>query len=421
MRKLKCFFLMLVLSFSLLSSSVVFAAETEIEVSPFDRSNIKLSSLSDEDASFVRDSFRSGTPYFGFIKKSGAVNPYSFHVSFNPSSVSASSEGNDPSRPAIQFNFSTPVFSLSVFNNGNCSVSHNSSGSYSTLSDFSCVFASSPDLISDFDIVLTDGSHFSNSDFENSYPYGVNLRDTDGNLFGYLEPYGVSVPAATGITVDSLPSKTMYQDGESLEISDISISVHRDDGTFEIIPFSQFPIRNISVSPADGDSLSYPTNSVSVSYKGFTADIPITVSRPPVSSISAASSPSKTTYCLGETLDLSGVSLSVSFDNGKQEIIPFSDFDDKGVIASPVHGAILSAETEKVILSYEGYEASIPISVLPVMDSGVILADIQGSVRSLRDSVSLVVYGILPVAVAILAIFIFLRWFTRTFIHSVIH
>lgn len=71
MRKLKCFFLMLVLSFSLLSSSVVFAAETETSVRPiYSYNKIRLDALSEEEKNTIINLVNSDAPYLAFFRTS---------------------------------------------------------------------------------------------------------------------------------------------------------------------------------------------------------------------------------------------------------------------------------------------------------------------------------------------------------------
>lgn len=428
MRKLKCFFLMLVLSFALLSSSVVFAAETEVKPIAIPYSGVFIiESLSQEQIETVRNLLESDAPYFLFISRlaSDPNRVAGFRLIFYPD-FSSAKFSPVPNRPGIINFFGRSQYCLwsqgSVVN-----FSDSSSFTYQFCFDKSYVINSysSPNctaVLPSFSYTHPqDGSSFTEASFKREYPYGINLRLVGDELFFHFPPSGNNISSVTSVSAESSLSENVCIAGTPLDLSDIELSIHRDDNTVEKVLFADFSARGVSVSPANGSVLDTSVTSVSVSYEGFTDSFPITVIPPSVSGISVASPPTKTQYYYGESLNLSGASLSVSFDNGAEETISFPDFAAKGVTADPEHGSALTEEIDSVVIAYKEQETLIPITVSPVKDSGVILTNIEENVRSLRDSVSLVVYGVLPVAVAILAIFIFLRWFTRTFIHSVIH
>ena len=432
MRKLKCFFLMLVLSFSLLSSSVVFAAETETSVRPiYSYNKIRLDALSEEEKNTIINLVNSDAPYLAFFRTSSLFPNRYLEAFFFFYPERFDGEWKENGMSVRNFILTRYFFGGSSVSPSFFDYSSSPGGSFSRVIDLTFngdtiryPFYLSTNCgieIPDFSLTLSDGTHVDSSLIHQDIPYGVELRLENDELFFYVPPYGENIPSITSVTVDSLPALSSYISGDLLDISDIELSIHRDDNTVEKVPFADFSVRGVSVSPANGSVLDTSVTSVSVSYEGFTDSFPITVIPPSVSGISVASPPTKTQYYYGESLNLSGASLSVSFDNGAEETISFPDFAAKGVTADPEHGSALTEEIDSVVIAYKEQETLIPITVSPVKDSGVILTNIEENIRSLRDSVSLVVYGILPVAVAILAIFIFLRWFTRTFIHSVIH
>jgi hypothetical protein len=54
-----------------------------------------------------------------------------------------------------------------------------------------------------------------------------------------------------------------------------------------------------------------------------------------------AAQPSQLTYTHGDALDLDGLALTVTYNNGSSENIPFADFAAKGISTSPAHGETL--------------------------------------------------------------------------------
>ncbi|MCL2143092.1 MAG: Ig-like domain-containing protein, partial [Methanomassiliicoccaceae archaeon] len=78
----------------------------------------------------------------------------------------------------------------------------------------------------------------------------------------------------TGVDVISQPSKLTYTHGEALELAGFSVKVSYSDGTDDTVPFAQFTAKGISVSIADGTTLSRDTHNgtaVEVSCGTFSA------------------------------------------------------------------------------------------------------------------------------------------------------
>ncbi|WFR59012.1 InlB B-repeat-containing protein [Anaerocolumna sp. AGMB13025] len=71
-----------------------------------------------------------------------------------------------------------------------------------------------------------------------------------------------------------------------------------------------------------------------------------------VDSISIKSAPVKTTYMEGETLDLSGLVVTLNKNDGSSEDVAFSEFAEKGISTFPVNGGTLNTETSVVIITY---------------------------------------------------------------------
>lgn len=63
--------------------------------------------------------------------------------------------------------------------------------------------------------------------------------------------------------------------------------------------------------------------------------------RVPDSELAVVKQPYKTKYARGETLNLDGVVLSYTDDKGVAADIPFEEFEENGITASPVNGALL--------------------------------------------------------------------------------
>lgn len=80
--------------------------------------------------------------------------------------------------------------------------------------------------------------------------------------------------ALSGIEITTPPDKTDYQTGDRFDPAGMVVTALYDDGSSE-------PVTDYTVSPGE---MAADTTVVTVTYNGFTADIPVTVSAKPVSS-----------------------------------------------------------------------------------------------------------------------------------------
>jgi len=77
--------------------------------------------------------------------------------------------------------------------------------------------------------------------------------------------------------------------------------------------------------------------------KEYTQDFEIVFSVPKViTNIAIKTQPAKLEYFEGETLDLSGIAVTLTFDDSSTEDIGLAQFNAKGITASPAHGTALA-------------------------------------------------------------------------------
>ncbi len=88
---------------------------------------------------------------------------------------------------------------------------------------------------------------------------------------------------------------------------------------------------------------------------------------PAVSSISIKTGPDKTTYTAGETLDLTGLEVTIGYSGGDpaDRDVAFADFLDSGISTSPAHGTPLTESDNKVTVTIGTSSASFNITVNP--------------------------------------------------------
>lgn len=80
-----------------------------------------------------------------------------------------------------------------------------------------------------------------------------------------------------------------------------------------------------------------------------------------VSSIAVKTAPTTTTYNANDTLDLTGLVITVTYTNSETEDLAYTA---DGVTCSPANGATLTAEDTKVTITYEGKTCEQSITVI---------------------------------------------------------
>jgi len=173
------------------------------------------------------------------------------------------------------------------------------------------------------------------------------------------------------ISVETEPSR-IYMVGDSLDLSGLVLLVTYTDGTTETITEGYISV------PAEGTILTNagPMN-VIIRYGGkqttFTIIVRAQSSTPILTEISIKTLPTKTTYVVGETLNLRGLVLIGTYSNGDTEDIT------RGYTSSPANGAVLNTTGRKTItITYEGLTTTFTVTVNPagtVPEPGDILTE----------------------------------------------
>lgn len=86
-----------------------------------------------------------------------------------------------------------------------------------------------------------------------------------------------------------------------------------------------------------------------------------------VTGIAVKSQPTKTSYTVGDELDLTGLTVNLTMSDNKTKEVVLADFETNKITVSPANGTVLTAEHKTVSLTVEGVDtpATITITVLP--------------------------------------------------------
>ncbi|MCL2678529.1 MAG: bacterial Ig-like domain-containing protein, partial [Clostridiales bacterium] len=173
------------------------------------------------------------------------------------------------------------------------------------------------------------------------------------------------------IEITSLPEKTTYTEGETLDLTGLVVTAHYSDGSLA-------GVANYYANPMNGALLGVigaQTVTISYSEEGVTktASFSVTVEAVPVvlTGIEITSLPEKTTYTEGETFDLTGLVVTAVYSDGNSAGVA-------NYSTNPVNSALLGtigAQTVTVSYTEEGVTktASFIITVEAVPEPPIML------------------------------------------------
>lgn len=144
--------------------------------------------------------------------------------------------------------------------------------------------------------------------------------------------FTITVIGISGIEVSKMPTKTEYYLGDSLDASGLVVVSRYTDNTTK-------KLENYSISKLDSSSVGEKT--ITVTYKTHTTTFKITVYK--ASGIRISHFPAKAFYKIGESLDLTGLSVNLIRNDGSEKEI--TDYSVSGFDSSKVG-------TETITVSY---------------------------------------------------------------------
>ena len=147
----------------------------------------------------------------------------------------------------------------------------------------------------------------------------------------------------TGYTISSISWTPADSKFLGSTVYTVSIIITTNNG----YKFSEYI--TVNINGQSGTIINKTETSISASYTFFATSIKI------VSGITIKTQPSNINYTHGDTLDLSGLVVTLTYDDTTTEDLTFSDFIGKNIITLPYHGDILVRSThnnQRVIINY---------------------------------------------------------------------
>jgi hypothetical protein len=144
------------------------------------------------------------------------------------------------------------------------------------------------------------------------------------------------------------PMKNYYVSGEAIDITTLSVMAYYSDNTSDAVSIG---VENIS----GFDSSTAGEKTVTVSYGGKTATFTVTVRM--IESIVITSPPAQFAYAIGETLDLTGLVIRITYTTGSTEQLS----NINGLSISGFDSSTAGSKT--ITVTYGGKSATFPVIV----------------------------------------------------------
>lgn len=163
-------------------------------------------------------------------------------------------------------------------------------------------------------------------------------------IFFSCKKEDTSIVELKNIIIKNPPTKIKYYENDTLDISGLVISIEKDNGVIEDISFENFPDNGITCIPTNGSILNTGFENITIEHESsgvFVKQALIIYGLIPIN-ISIKSAPTKLEYYEGDTLDLSGLEVTLSMNNGVIKDVKLVDFAINELYCVPSNGSIIS-------------------------------------------------------------------------------
>ncbi len=147
--------------------------------------------------------------------------------------------------------------------------------------------------------------------------YGEKAEDGSNTLD---IPITVAAKQVTSVAIKSAPTKTSYIEGNSFDPTGLVITLTYDNGDTVDVAYNDAP----NDFTFDKDVLALGDTTVQITYGGKSVKHEIIVAEKSVVSASIKTVPQKTTYKVGEDIDVTGGTLILTYDNNSTKEIPIT-------------------------------------------------------------------------------------------------
>ena len=195
---------------------------------------------------------------------------------------------------------------------------------------------------------LSDGTSREITDFTvDKEVLGANDTTVTVSYGDFNATITITVHAQSGITVTSNPTKLSYNVGDTFDPTGMVVKLNFDDDTSKVI--TNYTLNKTILAASD--------DKVTISYGRFSTTIDITVISQ--TGIEVTTNPTKLTYKVGESFDPTGMVVKLKYSDDSSEVI--TDYT--------VDKTVLTADDDKVTITYGNFSATVDITV--IVETGI--------------------------------------------------
>ena len=198
----------------------------------------------------------------------------------------------------------------------------------------------------------------------------VNNQNVVLNYLGKTLNFTITVTdPVKSLKITSPMTKIEYDHGESFDFTGLKLTATKKSGATESLQYNSQGVsisentasvnsNNFTALPDDGTGVKKGTQKITFTYEGQKAEATVTVNDT-INSVELISQPTKTVYKYGESLDLTGAKLKVSFGSGNTTTINLPD----GNVAISTYSNTTIGVKQNLTATYGGKTATKTIDV----------------------------------------------------------
>jgi len=176
---------------------------------------------------------------------------------------------------------------------------------------------------------------------------------------GQSDTFTVDIIGLNSISVTTPPVKTVYDIGESLDITGLVVTGTYTDTSTEILPVTLSNISGFSSAAAA------PSQELTVTFGGFTDTFTVGIV-PTLASIAVTTPPLKTVYDIGETLDITGMIVTGTYTDLSTAVLPVYSGHVAGfnsMTAGTARAAVITYDSKTAFFLYDVTPTLVSIAI----------------------------------------------------------
>lgn len=173
-----------------------------------------------------------------------------------------------------------------------------------------------------------------------------------------IQQVKVIAKVVSSIEITKQPSQRSYIEGQKLSLSGLVVRLTYNDETSKEVSVDDFVDYGITTSIANGTVLSLDEHNgkaITITCEGIgTETESITVVAKTVTSMEIKNPPNKLSYTAGDALNLSGLIVTLIYNNGETTDVAYEDFETAGITVNCKDGDILtiSDNSNSILVTY---------------------------------------------------------------------